>query len=1216
AAQYRRAVDEGLFRLGARYEALVNLLIQLRQPQLSKRPDERALSAALTEALPPLDQAVLNDVAEAFRNLEAEHDELESLLDARRAVGEFLLHYRRYAAIAARRRAGEVRHAQSAWDRSSGELNQVRTELGNAVEIRDAEQNRRDFLELKVKQSRTRYDTLRQSPEMRDAQRLRESEERAMDKERRAQELRTEEQRLTEEAGRREHRLDTRRQSASAAAEDIRRQARDWEPTAAAAGIQRDHGRLLAVLELPDGGERPVNGSDPRIAEATRQAEDLVERRERAVGLLQSLIERLVAAEGEEARARERRQAALDEGERLEEARMAAEEDAETRADALVKTFEQFLEAARELAVTDTQELLAELADWTRTLDGDNPLRLALHDAYAAARDRIATNRARIEEQRRAAQDELEALMAERRRLEAGEHAQPPAPYTRSPDARTDRPGAPLWQLVDFRDSCDEQTRPSLEAALEASGLLDAWVLPGGRLLDGATWDTLLVPGDSAPEGLDAVLRPAVDPEDSRAAQIDASLIGRVLACIGWGECDHPAWVDKAGNWRLGPARGTWNKPDAEYVGRGAREAARRRRLAELAELVSEVEHRLEDLNGKLGELKRRRDALEREWQTVPDDQPLRLVHQQLAELIRRRRDHQVKIEQAEASLRQAREQTEARRLERDRAAADLDLPPGAEALGEVAAALQTYTRTSAGFWPRLRHYWDNLADLHEALVELKMLKERLKEQGLHREQAISEAREAREISHTLKETLGARVEELERRLAEADAEIRDFEGRRKANEKALVDATASVSRLQERVANLEQILQDRDRDRRQAVDRFQIFVAEGLLRIATPEVEPLKREGPWPLDPSVRLARQVDQALQEIDDGDDAWRRQQRGLQDHFQALQQTLSRYGHEAGAEQSGELFLVRVVFQARPCAPDELGQNLDVEIAERRALLDAKERALLEEHLVSDVAGQLQRLIGEGERMVHAINRELEQRPTSTGMKLRLAWVPLDEESGEAPVGLTQARRRLLRQTTAAWSAADRQAVGDFLQQQIKAVREGDTAGTLLEHLERALDYRRWHRFTVERWQHGRWRPAYGPASGGERALVVTLPLFAAASSHYQSAGPHAPRLVMLDEAFAGIDDDARAKCLGLMSQFDLDFMLTSEREWGCYAQVPGLAIAQLVRREGIDAVFVSRWAWDGKRRTKAERPLIEPTPPDTAGAEPTDTEPLGPQQPLL
>jgi hypothetical protein len=161
--------------------------------------------------------------------------------------------------------------------------------------------------------------------------------------------------------------------------------------------------------------------------------------------------------------------------------------------------------------------------------------------------------------------------------------------------------------------------------------------------------------------------------------------------------------------------------------------------------------------------------------------------------------------------------------------------------------------------------------------------------------------------------------------------------------------------------------------------------------------------------------------------------------------------------------------------------------------------------------------------------------------------------------------------------------DRSAIGQFLQNQIDTVRKNNEGGTLLEHLEQALDYRRWHRFQVERWQDGRWRAASGPASGGERVLAATIPLFAAASAHYSSAGTQAPRLVLLDEAFAGVDDDSRAKCMGLLAQFDLDFVMTSEREWGCYAELPGLAIANLARRDGIDAVHVTPWSWDGRRR---------------------------------
>ncbi|WP_307111567.1 SbcC/MukB-like Walker B domain-containing protein [Streptomyces demainii] len=139
------------------------------------------------------------------------------------------------------------------------------------------------------------------------------------------------------------------------------------------------------------------------------------------------------------------------------------------------------------------------------------------------------------------------------------------------------------------------------------------------------------------------------------------------------------------------------------------------------------------------------------------------------------------------------------------------------------------------------------------------------------------------------------------------------------------------------------------------------------------------------------------------------------------------------------------------------------------------------------------------------------------------------------------------------------------------------------------LTTALDYRAWHEFGIERHQHGAWVPATGPASGGERVLAVSVPLFAAASAHYATAAPHAPRLVTLDEAFAGVDDDSRAKCLGLLHAFDLDVVMTSEREWACYPQVPGIAIAQLSRVDDIAAVLVTRWQWDGAERTRAPEP---------------------------
>ncbi|MFD2111043.1 TIGR02680 family protein [Thiorhodococcus fuscus] len=1210
SAQYRARVDERLFRLGPqRFEALLNLLIQLRQPQLSKRPDERALSSALTEALPPLDQAVLNDVADAFRNLEEERNTLDGLNEARASVGEFLQHYRGYCAVAARRRAQAVRQAQSVWERIGGELRETAQALTEAEAARRHEETRQEFLDRKLGQGRTQLQTLRDSPEMRDANRLEEAASRAAERRRFCQTLQDKLERLVADANRQEARLAEDRQTCAEESEKRVRELDVWLEPARIAGIARAHEAALDPLGLPDGGPDPRSGSDPAIGRAAEAVQAEVRRRKEAIARLRGLIRALEEAERQETHDRERREQAIEAMERLDQDRAQAAEAVEQEGAALVSALRHALETHRELRLDDSESLLAELGDWCASLSGDDPAVRALLRSYDAARDALRSAREAAVRARAEAGAAVAALEEERGRIEQGELAEPPVPYTRDPGARLDREGAPLWQLVDFADALTAGERAGLEAALESSGLLDAWVMPDGTLWDGTTWDRLLGPIALAPRSLGEVLAIAIDPSDAAASRVAPETVAGILAGIGWGEQGHPAWVDGAGRWCLGPASGVWGKPEPAYIGHAAREAARRRRLQEIAETLEELQGQIQTLDEEIERLAERLASLEREWHGLPSDQGVRSAHQRHDDLRERLVKSREEVAHLSGILGRSRTATERCREARDTTALDLDLPADAAGLDGIGEALTRYEHLAAGFWPSLRHHWDRLQRVRELAEQVAELAERRAEQEDELDRAKREQREAEEIWHTLRETLGDSVEQLQRRIRETEEHIRDLEEQHKVNRVKHAEAISEASRLVERHTALTASLQERDRERREAIDVLAGFTRVGLLRIATPGLEAPERDTPWPVDPAVRLARQMEQSLSAVDHDDIAWRRQQQGLYDRFQPLQQTLSRYNHSAHIEQDGELLLVRVIFQSRPCGPDALAESLDAEVAERKALLDAKERELLEAHLMSDVATHLQQLIGDGERMVERINQELENRPTSTGMKLRLAWVPLDEESGAAPAGLAEARKRLLRQTVAAWSNDDRSAVGEFLQRRIDEVRQSDDGGTLIQHLAHALDYRRWHRFTVERWQGGRWRPAYGPASGGERALVVTLPLFAAASSHYGSAAPEAPRLVMLDEAFAGIDDDSRAKCLGLMAQFDLDFMLTSEREWGCYAEVPGLAIAQLVRHEGIDAVYLSRWTWDGSQRRPEEPPPMEaPVAEETVLAEGDEHDP--------
>lgn len=173
ASAYRRAVDEQLFRLGAgRYAALMDTLIQLRQPQLSRRPDERSLSDALTEALPPLSDDLLADVADALNRLEEYRRELEEYEALARTVDQFNQRYGRYAATQSRRHARTLRSAQTGFDNASRHLNDSRASLDEA---RQAEQQAQAGLQTTLDAlatSRMQLDALLNDPGMRDAKTL------------------------------------------------------------------------------------------------------------------------------------------------------------------------------------------------------------------------------------------------------------------------------------------------------------------------------------------------------------------------------------------------------------------------------------------------------------------------------------------------------------------------------------------------------------------------------------------------------------------------------------------------------------------------------------------------------------------------------------------------------------------------------------------------------------------------------------------------------------------------------------------------------------------------------------------------------------------------------------------------------------------------------------------------------------------------------------
>jgi len=1173
AGEYRAAVDDALFKLGGRYQPLIDLLIQLRQPQLMRDMKEDVLSNALSEALPPVPEPLINEVAESFQGLDTDRQRTEEHREMLDSVEGFREGYRQYLSVAIRRLCEVVRSGHSQFEHATRELRGLdeRIEENGSLLVRsrvDAGRMSSEHAKLEAA-----IGTLRDSPEMRSKRDLDQALQRADEFDRDAAAAKSEWQhavdeleRVTAEAGQRARVHVTLKSEVAAGYQDLQRQHAVVVPAG------------TALFDWPDGG----------IGAARNQVNDLIGSRKRGVAHLRRLNDEISGCRETFERERDRME--------THRGLVADAEDTVRRAEAeLNDAIDGFGKAAsnweRSLTVLHG-EAFPRGIDWTETItdwlgasERRNPFELSLARARERVQGEFAAEQARLESDRENNASERTPINGELDHLREGRQPEPPARHGRA-ERPLDRPGRPFWRWFEFRDEIPVGERAGWEAGLEASGLLDAWVFPDGRFDSNGHDDDFLAIGDDSEldpaHSLAAVLRPVGGGE----------VLDGLLRRIGNHRSVARCWISRDGHWANGPHHGRWRKPAAEFLGHLAREAARARRIEELETLLADLDARLAGLGEREGDLDRRVEQLAAELDVAPPFDPIlgqvggldqaRVAHQ----------DGKTRLVEADEHAAAAERKLKQSVAGRDRDAADMAMDDwtAPEKLDEFAGMLAGLENTATAFWPA----WQRLLDAESELDAARERQSRASgnEQRLSRIHAerAELADSIRAGAETMLASVGATVEELMARLRHAEARAGEVAGTLKQIEGAIRDAEIDRARLEEKHGAAREKRESAEASRNHAVSRMEGFVAERLIAEIDPELQP-ERAG-FSATAAVDLARQLEQLLREHPADDQRWHLLQSEITAGFSELCDQLGRHGlvPQLRTIDESSVIVITCEFQGQSRSAGELRQFLHDELASRERIFQEREREVIENHLIGEAAVELQRRIRDGEDWVARVNEELSEVSTSSGIRLRFAWELADEELG--PV------RRLFLKTTATWTLEERERIGDFLQQRIRTTRETDDTVTWREHLRRALDYRSWHRFGIQLRRDGDtgWKKltkrTFGTGSGGEKALTLTVPQFAAAAAHYHSAHPHAPRLILLDEAFVAIDAPTRARLMGLLETFDLDYVMTSEREWGVYSTVSALAIYQLASRPGYDAVAVTRWVWNGREKFRDDSSVEE------------------------
>ncbi len=198
------------------------------------------------------------------------------------------------------------------------------------------------------------------------------------------------------------------------------------------------------------------------------------------------------------------------------------------------------------------RELQLDAASVAAAVDDERTLDAVVAAAADRTKGELATAEATAVQRRRVVTAERDAHAVELAAVRAQRHVPPQAPATRTADRAT-AAGAPLWQLVDFVDGLPVVEAAAVEAALQAGGLLDAWVDPAGvAIVDGH--DVRADPARLAPapgRSLADVLRPEEN------TPVPVGRIRELLRVVAFDDrlpTAHAAAVGADGSWRLGPA--------------------------------------------------------------------------------------------------------------------------------------------------------------------------------------------------------------------------------------------------------------------------------------------------------------------------------------------------------------------------------------------------------------------------------------------------------------------------------------------------------------------------------------------------------------------------------------------------------------------------------------------------------------------------------------
>lgn len=765
-------------------------------------------------------------------------------------------------------------------------------------------------------------------------------------------------------------------------------------------------------------------------------------------------------------------------------------------------------------------------------------------------------------------------------------------------------PFVPLYEAVEFNKNVSSAERERIEAVLTEMGLLDALVVPEkvSNKLAGSVFDKVLRP---QPVILSATLADYLYPTPPSERGISAGEIDEVLRSILIDEDTTSVFAGDGGGAVLSVQYGVYrsglvhgraaNQGAAVYIGREARNQYRLQEIARLEEAITQLLYEKQILEQERQRILQALETLQNSREEFPAVESLIVLYSQWQRTIQEVNVREADVGRKNTKLREVLAVLQVLQTELKALTMHMSLQSNEDSYERALTSLHEYAnclhqlelahQQYLGSQKNVERMRRQLAELQEDIDGLKgechVLTDDISSKKLMLAQIIERL-----------ELMGA--EEISRRCQQVARQIQELPVLIRQASESIATLKAMITNLDERIAALA--------DERKFIQEIWqcwqiVFTQEVELRLVdSNEVLPTAEE----VLASYKVAEGLNREKANTKLSESFYR-ENTALLEYRMVLDEVFAD-GVQMPEGDGQDKFLwqieqlqhktprqrILLEYDGRRVSPGAALQMMNKHITEQRAILSQQDRELYEEVIMNSIGRIISKRIHSAEKWAEQMNELMGKLDTSSGLTFSLRWKPLtadgdDEMDTQELVDLLRADQRLLKED-------DLKRVVRHFQLRIEQART-TAAGRMVNFqlaVKEVLDFRRWFTFSLYYRQAGIGKKeltnnAFGKFSGGEKAMAMYVPLFSAAFSRYREAKPDAPHIISLDEAFAGVDENNIREMFDLVEKLGFNYIMNSQALWGDYDTVSKLAIYELVRPKNAPYVTVVRYLWDGQLR---------------------------------